>query len=278
MCSLKEKLLQEDFVIDNEYLDLYVDLIVHNIDRVYSKGLTNLHHIIPKYVFVRKKVSIDSTKSNLVYLEYAEHIKAHYYLAKCSKYGEDISKNALSIRFILKGYNLLDFNIESIDCNYLNEIYRQANEEFILRTHTDSINKQISNKLLGRVSPNKGKYFAECSNKKSHKNPNAKNKKLSDIASARIGEKNSFYGKKHSEATKQAIGEKNHKYSVAMLDYTTKEVLKVFSHCKYAEAYIYEQGISKSKTSIGNRILRVCKTNDLHYKAYGYSWKFVDKV
>jgi len=50
-----------------------------------------------------------------VNLLYKDHIKSHYFLALCSKSNDDISKNILSIRYILHGKSLQDFNIDDID-------------------------------------------------------------------------------------------------------------------------------------------------------------------
>lgn len=88
----------------------------------------------------------------------------------------------------------------------------------VAKTHTPEINKKVSITLMGRPSPNKGNR--KKLGRKSRKNLLAKNKKLSDLASARIGEKNNFFGKHHSEETKKKLS-KAHSKPVLMVNYLT---------------------------------------------------------
>ena len=76
------------------------------------------------------------------------------------------------------------------------------------RSHTPEVNKKIQQKLTGRVSPMLGKHWGDSGTKKSKQNPHVKNKKLSELAQKRTGEKNPFYGKAHNENTKCLIAEK----------------------------------------------------------------------
>ena len=62
-----------------------------------------------------------------------------------------------------------------------------------------------------------------------------------------------------------------------MLDYTTKEILKEFISAKSAAEYLVQKGITINLNA-NHRILDVCKSNNLNNHAYGYSWKFIDKV
>ncbi len=85
MSSLKDKLLQHDGFVDNEYLDKYVQIIERNRRTTRRAGNTNSHHIIPKSWFKLHKQPVDNTLSNLVILTYREHTLAHYYLCLCTK-------------------------------------------------------------------------------------------------------------------------------------------------------------------------------------------------
>lgn len=80
----KQKLLDLAIFIDNEYLDKYICLINNNA-KPYIKFKTQKHHIIPRAYFKYNKLKLDNSKSNIVCLEYKDHILAHYYLYKCSK-------------------------------------------------------------------------------------------------------------------------------------------------------------------------------------------------
>ena len=84
MKILKEHLLSTKCVVDNNYLDEYIQLISLNRDRTTSKFQTQSHHILPVIYFVKSGIDVDNTTDNKVELLYADHIKAHYYLALCS--------------------------------------------------------------------------------------------------------------------------------------------------------------------------------------------------
>lgn len=95
-------------------------------------------------------------------------------------------------------------------------------------------------------------------------------KKLSEIASKRVGPKNPFYGKHHSSEMKHILTLVNG-LPVYMLDKNTKEILCSFESAAQAGHYLQSLGVTKNKTPNG-LILDVChgKLNS----AYGYSWKF----
>ena len=275
--NLKETLLKLGIFDDNEYLDKYVALVLNNKDRMYVKHKTNLHHIIPKYYFKYKNICIDNSKENLVNLLYKDHILAHFYLAKCSLIVEQKNKNILSIRFLLHGKSIEDFHINEIDLDKYQILYEDSIRYNKLKTHSNDTNKKISEKLIGRVSPNKGNRYASFENEKSRgMNPNAKNKKLSYYASKRIGELNSFYGKKHTKESKDKMS-KAHSKPVEMLDFDTKETIRIFQSGKEASDFLIENNIIKCKSG-AKRISMVCNSNDLNQKAYGYSWRFLNKV
>ena len=84
MIDLKSKLLSCKGFIDNEYLDKYVQLVERN-RRTSRKGKNiNSHHIIPRSWFKLNGLSIDNNPTNLVNLEYRNHVLAHYYLCLCT--------------------------------------------------------------------------------------------------------------------------------------------------------------------------------------------------
>lgn len=125
--------------------------------------------------------------------------------------------------------------------------------------------------MLGRSSPNKGKYKNKVKKERVRKTP-IKNKKLSAFAKTRTGKKNSFYGKQHTAEAKALVSEKNSK-AIIMLDFNTKEELRIFKSGVAAAEYLRDT-FNITSTSVPTRISAVCKANDLNQKAYGFSWQF----
>lgn len=82
--ELKLKLLSTNMFKDNEYLDLYISLMLNNRNLNKIKGKTQSHHILQRKFFTYNKLNIDNSKENLVNLLYKDHILAHYYLCKCT--------------------------------------------------------------------------------------------------------------------------------------------------------------------------------------------------
>ena len=115
MLFIKELLLKTDLVIDNQYLDEYVELMLNNLDTTKEKGVTQEHHMIPVSAYLPKDLSKtirhtrgassrdkDAVKTanadpnnKRVHLSYADHIKAHLLLTRCGK----------SYNFILENIN-----------------------------------------------------------------------------------------------------------------------------------------------------------------------------
>ena len=81
--TLRQRLIDVGFAINNEYLDKYVDLIAANKNTKRKKFKTQSHHIIPIAFFKYKGLEIDNNASNRVNLTHLDHIFAHYYLSKC---------------------------------------------------------------------------------------------------------------------------------------------------------------------------------------------------
>ena len=274
---LKEKLLQTGLFENNDYLDKYCDLIKVNLKKGFIKNKMQRHHIIPKsyYLYINKK--IDNSINNLVNLLYKDHILAHYYLAKCTKIEELSNKNLLAIKFLIKGCTFKDFRIESIDLEEIQKSYVKTYKWLMGRSHSPEVNRKISITLTGRPSPIKGKQIVKKRKSElSKKLSNPKNKKLSDLAAARIGERNSFYGKHHTEDTKHRISMKNSK-AVGMYKVGTDILIKEFYSLKAASNYLKEEQICLN-TSSQSRISKVCKLNNKTSIAYGYNWRYINKV
>lgn len=84
LSGLKQKMLNTNNFIDNEYLDLYINLILKNEYTPVIKFKTQRHHILPRSFFKLNNLPLDDSNSNVVNLFYKDHVLAHYYLSLCT--------------------------------------------------------------------------------------------------------------------------------------------------------------------------------------------------
>lgn len=97
-------------------------------------------------------------------------------------------------------------------------------------------------------------------------------KRMSEIASNRIGENNSFYGKKHSEETKKKISEAN-KNNHNLGGHKRKKIKAI--NIETGESSIFESivEVTKSIPNLGNRNM-IANVISGKYKQYkGYTFK-----
>lgn len=132
--DLKQLLIQKDLVIDNEYLEKYITLILNNLTTKISKGKTQKHHIIPKYYFRSKNIEVQEV-NNLVNLLYKDHILAHYYLSLCSKNNYYMFSNLSALNYLLgknkELKNSPEFLNQLSELQILYENYNQNRKRFI---------------------------------------------------------------------------------------------------------------------------------------------------
>lgn len=116
MLKLKKLLLDTGLVIDNQYLDEYIELILNNYSSAKIKNITQEHHSIPVCCYVveeaglswaakrKKAVKIAEADPNnkRVHLTYSDHIKAHLLLTRCGKSYKFIFSNANACTLMLK--------------------------------------------------------------------------------------------------------------------------------------------------------------------------------
>lgn len=123
--TIKEKLLATKVVIDNEYLDKYVNLIESNLETKRTKFVTQRHHIIPRYYYKLNGLPVDNSKDNIVNLPYKYHFLAHLYLSKCSITEEFSYNNIIALYYMT---NKVDFNSDwdKVDLDLLQEAYEKA--------------------------------------------------------------------------------------------------------------------------------------------------------
>ena len=82
---LKEKLLDLDLYLNNEYLDKYCELIEKNITTQQIKRVTEKHHIIQRQWYKIHDLPVNNDKKNIVNLSHLDHCLAHYYLCMCTE-------------------------------------------------------------------------------------------------------------------------------------------------------------------------------------------------
>ena len=119
--DVRNKLDTISYMLQNEYLDKYVDLIQSNLNKEGIPGKTQKHHIIPASYYKLKNMSVNNSDQNLVNLIYKDHILAHYYLALCTQ--GDL-KRAMTNAFLM----LSNFNFE-LDCQQLDH-YQELYESW----------------------------------------------------------------------------------------------------------------------------------------------------
>lgn len=121
--ELKAILVNLTDIVDNKFLDEYIDLILLNANTKKAKFITNIHHIVPRCYFKLHNLVVDNSKSNLVNLSYADHIKGHYLLCKCTK-GAFSQKCYGAFRYLFYKYKetgdsmLTDFDLEFLQDRY----------------------------------------------------------------------------------------------------------------------------------------------------------------
>lgn len=123
---LKDLLINIGLVIDNKYLDKYVELIESARDNGTIKGRTQHHHIVPKAYYKEKKLEIDNSQENLVHLLHYQHILAHWYLFKCAKEDYFIYASSYALLYMLRIHELPEDEdaIVSLAINY-GEVYSE---------------------------------------------------------------------------------------------------------------------------------------------------------
>lgn len=132
---LKDYLLSLGFFIDNNYLDQYVELM----DKPFSNSAySELHHQVPVYCYKKlfnlknrysatKKADSDAN-NKLVRLSFADHIKAHWLLSKCSCVKENECTVLYMIGKILDNTNIKRTNNSIIENGFTQEEFLEINK------------------------------------------------------------------------------------------------------------------------------------------------------
>lgn len=174
--SIKQRLLETGYFNDNEWIDLYVELIQKNYGTKKTEHLTQSHHIVPRYCFYSRDEKVDDSKDNKVNMSVSDHIKAHYYLALASSTEYSRYSNESSIHFICRSREDISVIIEDlpyyeslcVDYAILNsklQIGKQCGEKngFYGKHHTEDAKKLMRKNhphLRGKDHPNYGKHLS----------------------------------------------------------------------------------------------------------------------
>lgn len=120
---LKEILQKYEWIVDNEFLNLYIQLCENNehckFCRENKDGINGyeLHHIIPRMIIK------DDSENNVVKLKYADHVLAHYYLSQC------VDKNSIYYHGILSAFTIMIGNENDISLNELKNKLSELEEK-----------------------------------------------------------------------------------------------------------------------------------------------------
>ena len=160
MNAIRESLLKLNIFEENEYFDKYVDLIERNKENIAVMWKTQKHHIIPKHYYKENGLKVDNSKSNLVNLNYSDHIFAHYYLSLCSLgiYKSYNQGAFMYLTSILGEDKSLIYDLDRCD-----EIY----EEFSKHMHDIKIGKKLSEETIRKLKEARiGRELSEETRKK----------------------------------------------------------------------------------------------------------------
>ena len=162
--SIKNKLISLQLVSDNNFLQLYCELVSHNFFTEKQKYITQTHHIIPKCYYKQYELPIDNNSNNIVYLSAKDHMLAHYYLYKCSLQDWFKLANLQAILYCKKNLPLnmeitqdwIAINLES--SSQLLEAYNKLKEKETYELHNSKSKKQhkiVSNETREKISISK---------------------------------------------------------------------------------------------------------------------------
>lgn len=144
---LKQKLLNTELFLDNEYLDEYINLVLSNNITI---GYTEKHHILQRNYFKKSGLPLDNSPDNLITLSYCDHCKAHWLLYFCTT-GYLKKANEASIRYIVEMYKVLtgkdrnkfefnDYDFQLLQ-SYMTSIVNDENSRYWTEAEVDYLKK-----------------------------------------------------------------------------------------------------------------------------------------
>lgn len=140
--ELRSKLVKLDILIDNEYLDKYVDLVYSCLTNTWIKYKCQRHHIVPRCYYKFNNLPVNNDSENIVIMLHYQHLLAHYYLTLCSKEDYFRDANALAFR------NAVNHSWYKSNCDYVEErILIENLPEY--QQLVELANKAVSKRLKG---------------------------------------------------------------------------------------------------------------------------------
>ena len=126
--QLKEKLLNTGIIIDNEWLDKYVNIIIDKSLEKHIKFHSQAHHIIPKCYFRFANRTVDNSASNKVELMFIDHALAHLYLANCTNDMQFKHRNMKAVDHVLGNVNFKTLEAYDIEKELIenSELYQST--------------------------------------------------------------------------------------------------------------------------------------------------------
>ena len=160
----KEYLLSTGYFIDNNYFNLYYNLICNS--RVQKeKFKTNTHHILPRHYFKKRNLELDNSQDNVVVLLFKDHMLAHLYMSGCTT-GQDKYWNIYAISQ-MSGHIVNDCDKNSFaeitSLNYYQSLYEDAIKAAPNHRKGTKVSEETREKMrraqAGHISPAKGKIW-----------------------------------------------------------------------------------------------------------------------
>jgi len=175
---LKEQLLQTGCVTDNEYLQLYEELINANLQTKSEKFKTQQHHSIPCACYDSRESANRDSKNLKVHLLFKDHILAHYYLCLCAKESKFRYKMIAAVEFALgKSKNITNQDIVASMKDWLlnNEAFQTIYEEYAKirfdRLRTPEAREKARQALLGHTTSEETRRKISAANTGRQKTP-----------------------------------------------------------------------------------------------------------
>lgn len=203
--QLHNVLLQSGYVVRNEFLYKYINLIVE-CNCEHQKGKTSIHHILPKSYFLSTGKEIDNSNENTVTLLHKHHILAHYYLYKCASTPQYRKDNAATV--VLMTNTQLRYTDEVSLVSSLDD-YQLLVEEWhqkLSESQTGHIVSEETRRKIGEKNKLKKPYVrteATLSKIRGDNNPSRRPEVIAKILKTKLENRTNA----HSEETKRKISE-----------------------------------------------------------------------